>query len=55
VLLAEEELPVEIAEVNGIEVDNMNFSEAGKDEVLEQFASDAAGADHQHARLFRDG
>jgi hypothetical protein len=55
VFLAEEELPVEVAEVNRIEVDNVDLPEAGKDEVLEQLASDAASADHEHARLFCDG
>lgn len=34
-LLAEEELAVKVAEVDCIEVDNMDFPKAGKDEVLE--------------------
>jgi hypothetical protein len=54
-LLAEEELAVQVAEVDGVEVDNVDLSEAGKNEVLEEFASNAAGADHQHARLFWRG
>ena len=51
VLLAEEKLPVEIAEVDCIEVDNVDLAKAGENEVLEELASDAAGADHEHARL----
>ncbi len=50
-LLAEEKLPVEIAEVDRIEVDNVDLAKAGENEVLEEFASDAASADHEHARL----
>jgi hypothetical protein len=34
-LLAEEELPVEVAKVDCIEVDDVDFPEAGKNEVLE--------------------
>jgi predicted PilT family ATPase len=50
-LVAEEELAVEVAEVDGVEVDNVDLAEAGEDEVLEQFAADAASSYHQDARL----
>jgi hypothetical protein len=51
VLVAEEELAIEIAQINRVEVDDVDLAEAGQDEVLEQLAADAAGAYHQHARL----
>jgi hypothetical protein len=35
VLLAEQELPVEVAQVNRVEVNDVDLSEAGKNEVLE--------------------
>jgi hypothetical protein len=51
VLVAEEKLAVEVAEVDGVEVDDVDLAEAGEDEVLEQLASDSSGAYHQDARL----
>jgi hypothetical protein len=51
VLVAEQELAVQIAEVDGVEVDYVDVAEADEDEVLEQLAADAARADHEHARL----
>lgn len=48
-LLAEEELPVQVAQIDCVEVDEVDLSETRQDEVLEQLASDAAGADHEHA------
>ena len=50
-LVSEEELAIEIAQVNGVEVNHMDLAEAGADEVLEEFAADASSANHQHARL----
>lgn len=35
VLVAEEELPVQVGEVDGVKVDDVNFAEAGKHKVLE--------------------
>lgn len=51
VLGSEEELAIEIAEVNRVEVDNVDLTEAGQDEVFEQFAADTAGTNHEHTRL----
>lgn len=44
-LMAEEKLSIEVAKVNSVEIDDVNFAKAGQNEVLEQFAADAAGAD----------
>jgi hypothetical protein len=55
VFVSEQKLPVEVAEVNGIEVDNVDFAEASEDKVLEKFAAYSAGADHEDARLFHKG
>jgi hypothetical protein len=43
--VSEEELAVEVAEVDGVEIDDVDFAEAGQGEVLEEFAADAASAD----------
>lgn len=43
--VSEEELAVEVAEVDCVEVDDMYFAEAGQGEVLEEFAANATCAD----------
>jgi hypothetical protein len=48
VALAEEELPVQVGHVDGVEVDDVDVGEAGEHKVLEQLAANAAGANHQH-------
>ena len=50
-LIPEKELPIEVAEVDGVEVDNVDLAKAGEDKVLEKLAPDASGAYHQDARL----
>jgi hypothetical protein len=49
--VSEKKLSVQIAEVDCVEVDNMNFGETAEDDVLEQFATNASGADHEHFGL----
>jgi len=49
VLIAEQELAVEVAEIDGVEVDDVYLAEAGEDEVLEEFAANAASSYHQDA------
>jgi hypothetical protein len=51
VFATEEKLSIEIAEVDRIQVHDVDFTEAGQDEVLEEFASDAASADHENLGL----
>jgi hypothetical protein len=53
VLIAEQELAIEVAEIDGVEVYDVNLAEAGENEVLEEFAADAASSYHQDARLER--
>ena len=50
-LMSKQELTIEIAQINSIEVDDVNFAEAGEDEVFQQLATDAACADKKNARL----
>ena len=50
-LAPKQKLPVQVAEVDGVQVDNVNLPEASQNEVLEEFATDAASADHQNASL----
>jgi len=48
-LIAEQELAVEVAEIDGVEVDDVYLAEAGEGEVLEEFAANAASSYHQDA------
>ena len=48
-LIAEQELAVEVAEIDGVEIYNVYLAEAGEDEVLEEFAANAASSYHQDA------
>jgi hypothetical protein len=50
-LVAEQKLAIQITQIDRVQVDNMDFAKAREHQVLEQFAADAASADHQDARL----
>lgn len=50
--MAKEELAIQVAQVNSIEVDNVNFAEPSKDKVFEELAADATCADKQNTRLY---
>lgn len=52
--MSEEELTVEIAEIDCVEIDDVNFTKARQGKVLEQFAANAAGADEKDARLLKE-
>jgi len=49
VFVAEEELTVEVAEIDSVQIHDMNLSKACQDEVLQKLASNPASADHQNA------
>ena len=51
VLMSEKELSVEIAQVNGIEVNEMDFHEPAENEILEQFATNSSSTNHQDPSL----
>lgn len=51
VLVSEEELTVQVAQIDRVKVDDVDFAEAGEKEVLEELAAYAAGAYEQHTRL----
>jgi hypothetical protein len=53
-LIAEQELPIEVAEVDGVEVDDVDLAETGEDEVLEKLATDPSCAYHQYLALYTD-
>lgn len=44
-LMTKEELAIQIAEINSIEVHYVYFAETREEQVFEQFAADAASAD----------
>lgn len=47
--VAEKKLTIQIADVNGVKIDNVNFAKASKDEVFQQFTANTACANHQDA------
>jgi hypothetical protein len=49
--MSEEELAIEVGEIYGVQIYDVNLTEARKRKVLKQFAPDAASADHQYTRL----
>lgn len=49
--MAKEKLTIQVAEVNRVEVHNMDFAEAGEEKVLEQLAADTSRADQEDAGL----
>ena len=51
VLMPEQKLAVEVGEVDGVEIDDVDVAESGEDEVLEQLAANAACTNHEDARL----
>lgn len=51
VLLVKEELTIQVAQVDCVQVDNVDFAEAGEEEVLEELAADASGTHQQDAGL----
>mmetsp|Transcript_34937 Transcript_34937/g.88023 ORF Transcript_34937/g.88023 Transcript_34937/m.88023 type:complete len:524 (+) Transcript_34937:51-1622(+) len=50
---AEQELSVEVGDVDGVHVNDVDVRKAGEREVLQQLAAQAARADHQHAAVLR--
>ena len=50
-LVTEEELSIQITEVNGIQIDDVDLAEAGEDKVLQKFTANSSGADHEDAGL----
>lgn len=49
--MTEEELSIQIAEVDGVQIYNVNFAESREDKVLKKFAANSSSADHEDAGL----
>lgn len=49
VFVPEEELPVQVREIDGVEVNDVDVEEAAKDEVLQELAANAPSSNHQDA------
>jgi len=50
-LMSKEELSVQVAEIDCIEIHDMNLSEASKNQILEQFAANSTSSNHQDPSL----
>ncbi len=45
--LSKKELTIEVAEVDGVHVHDVDFAEAREDEILEEFTSNSSSTDQQ--------
>ena len=50
-LLAKKELSIEVAEVDGVKIHDVDLTEAGEDKILQELTTNSSSADHQNARL----
>jgi len=50
--LPEEELPVEVCEIDCIEINDVNVEETSKGQILQELTSEAARADNQDSDHF---
>ena len=50
-LMAEKELAIKIAEIDGVEINDVNLTETSEDKIFEQFTANSPGSNHQYTRL----
>ena len=48
-LIAEQKLAIQVAEVDGVQVDDVDLSKASEGQILEKLAADATSSYHQDA------
>ena len=53
--MSEQELAIQIAEIDRIQIYDMNFSKACEGEVLQQFTANSACANEKNTRLLDEG
>eukprot|EP00962_Isochrysis_galbana_P059433 scaffold33026_cov129-Isochrysis_galbana.AAC.3 len=51
VCLPEQELAVEVGDIDGVHIDDIEVTKPRESEVLQQFASEPPGADDEHTRM----
>ena len=49
--VAKKKLSIEVAEVDGVQINNVDLAEAGENKVLQELATNSSGTDHQNAGL----
>lgn len=42
-------MAIEIAEIDGVKIDNVNLTETSEDKIFQQLTAYATGANHQNA------
>lgn len=50
-LVSEEELSIQVAEIDSVEVNDMNLAKATENEVLKKLATNTSSSNHEHLRL----
>ena len=53
-LLTKEKLTVEVAEVDCVQIHDVDLAKAGEDKVLQKFAANSSSTDHQNTGLVDD-
>ena len=54
ILLAEQELPVQVGQVYGIHVYHSNLSKPHESKVLQEFATQPSGSDHKYLTVLQE-
>ena len=49
--VTEKKLSIEVAEVDGVQINDVDLAEAGENKVLQELATNSSGTDHQNAGL----
>ena len=49
--VTKKELTIEVAEVDGVQINYVDLAEAGENKVLQELATNSSGTDHQNAGL----
>lgn len=50
-LVSKEELSVQVAEIDSVEVDDVNLAKATEKEVLKKLTTNTSSSNHEHLRL----
>ena len=50
-LMAEEELAIEIAEIDRVKINDVNLTKTSEDKVFQQFTTNSTRSHHQYTRL----
>lgn len=53
--MSKQKLAIEVRKIDSVQIHDMNLTEAGQNQVLQQFAANASCADHEYAGALDGG